>query len=166
MLGLALTIEKNARAQLFGSGGEHLARELGNLPAPVRRRIAVAGLVPHLDLVPAMQRAQIVLCTSRMESFHLASAEGLCSGCSVVGPAEIPSMHWFTSEQSGTLAVDRSDAQLAAALGCELATWRTGARDPVQISAKWRGRFTARAVAAEVLRRLEEAGAAEPCGSR
>jgi len=75
-------------------------------------------------------------------------------------------MHWFTSEASGTLAADRSDARLAAAVGQELAAWRAGRRDPAKISATWRRRFTARAVAGEVLRLLEETIAQEPAGIR
>lgn len=166
VLGITLANEPTASARIFGSGAELLHRELARLPDASRARVTVAGPVAHLDLVPAMQQAQVILCTSRTESFHLASAEGLCSGCSVVGPAEIPSMHWFTSEQSGTLAADRSDVRLAGAVGLELVAWCAGQRDPVRISAAWRRRFTARAVAGEMLRLLEEAGAAEPCGTR
>jgi len=160
VLGMALAKEPTASAQVFGSGADLLHRELARLPEAVRARITVRGPVPHLDLAPAMQRAQIILCTSRTESFHIASAEGLCCGCSVVGPAEIPSMRWFTAEQSGTLAADRSDLRLAEALGQELAAWRDGRRDAARISATWRSRCTARAVAAETLRLLDEVTAA------
>lgn len=166
VLGAALAAEPSASAQVFGGGVEMLQRELARLPDVVRARITLAGPVPHLELVPAMQRAQVLLCTSRTESFHIASAEALCCGCSIVGPAEIPSMHWFTAEQCGTLAADRSDARLAVALGQELAAWRAGQRDPVKISATWRGRVTARAVAAEVLRLVEEVTAGNPAGIR
>lgn len=160
VLGIALAGEPSARARVFGPGTELLHRELARQPEAVRKRVTVAGSVPHLDLVPAIQQAQVILCTSRSESFHIASAEGLCCGCSVAGPVEIPSMHWFTSEQSGTLATDRSDARLAEALVKELAAWRTGMRDAAQISATWRSRFTARAVATETLRLLAEVEAA------
>jgi len=166
VLSAALSAEPSASAHLFGEGEALLRRELARLPDAVRARITLAGPVPHLDLVTAMQRAQVMLCTSRTESFHIASAEALCCGCAVVGPAEIPSMHWFTSEASGTLAADRSDARLAAAVGQELAAWRAGRRDPAKISATWRRRFTARAVAGEVLRLLEETIAQEPAGIR
>lgn len=166
VLGAVLSAEPSASAQVFGGGDALLRRELARLPDAARARITVSGSVPHLDLVPAMQRAQVMLCTSRTESFHIASAEALCCGCAVVGPAEIPSMHWFTSEASGTLAADRSDARLAAAVGQELAAWRAGGRDPARISATWRGRFTARAVAGDVLRLLEETVAKNPAGIR
>ena len=156
VLGMALSRETTARAQVFGPGADLLHLELARLPDTVRARVSVLGPVPHRDLVPAMQQAQIILCTSRSESFHIASAEGLCCGAAVVGPAEIPSMHWFTAEQSGTLAADRSDARLAEALGEELLAWRSGKRDALRISETWRNRFTARAVAAETLRLLDE----------
>ena len=38
-------------------------------------------------------------------------------------------MHWFTAEQSGTLAGARSDAAMLAALEAELAEWSAGRRD-------------------------------------
>jgi len=160
VLGLALARKAGVSAQVFGSGMDRLHRELERLPDAARARVSVRGPVSHLDLVPAMQRAQVILCTSRSESFHIASAEGLCCGAAVVGPAEIPSMHWFTAEQSGTLAADRSDARLADALGAELAAWREGRRDAARISATWRNRCSARAVAAETLRLLDEVAAA------
>lgn len=156
VFGQVLAREPTARVRILGSGDELVRHEIQKLPAAVQARFDVHGPVPHLDLVPHLQAAQVVFCSSRLESFHLVSAEGLCCGCSVVGPAEIPSMHWFTGEQSGTLAADRSDARLADALVAELAAWRSGARDPQRLSAMWRARLTARSVAAEALRLLAE----------
>ena len=156
VFGQVLAREPTARVRILGSGDELVRREIQKLPAAAQARFNVHGPVPHLDLVPHLQAAQVVFCSSRLESFHLVSAEGLCCGCSVVGPAEIPSMHWFTGEQSGTLAADRSDACLADALVAELTAWRSGARDPQRLSATWRARLTARSVAAEALRLLAE----------
>ena len=61
-------------------------------------------------------------------------------------------MHWFTAEQSGTLAGDRSDEALIAALEAELAEWRSGRRDAGRISAMWGARVHMTAVAAEAMR--------------
>jgi glycosyltransferase involved in cell wall biosynthesis len=156
VLGAVLGRQPDARALVIGPGEPVVRRELARLPAGEQARIEFTGPQPHAELARHMQGAQLIFCSSHLESFHLVSAEGLCCGCSVVGPAAIPSMHWFTAEQSGTLASDRSDEALMAALETELAEWRSGRRDAGRISATWCARVHATAVAAEAMRLVGE----------
>ncbi len=148
VLGAVLGRRPDARALVIGPGESVVRRELA--------RIEFTGPQPHAELARHMQGAQVIFCSSHLESFHLVSAEGLCCGCSVVGPAAIPSMHWFTAEQSGTLAGHRSDEALIAALEAELAEWEAGRREAGRISATWCARVHATAVAAEAMRLVGE----------
>ena len=97
------------------------------------------------------QRAQIIVVSSRSESFHIASASALCCGCSVVGPDSIPSLVWFASENAGTLAASRTADALADAVVAEITAWRNDRRDPQKISARWMNLVTAQAVARQCL---------------
>lgn len=159
VLGAVLARQPEARARIIGTGETVVRRELARQPAAVQARLEFAGPRPHAELPRQMHDAQVIFCSSHLESFHLVSAEGLCCGCSVVGPADIPSMHWFTADQCGTLAPDRSDAALVAALEGELAGWRAGRREAGRISALWRARLPPAAVAAEAMRLVAEAAA-------
>lgn len=152
VLGAVLRRQPEVRALVIGPGESLVRRELARIPAGELARIEFIGPQPHAELVRHMQGAQVIFCSSHLESFHLVSGEGLCCGCSVVGPAAIPSMHWFTGEQSGTLAGVRSDAAMIAALEMELTEWVAGRRDVGRISATWCARLHASAVAAEAMR--------------
>ena len=156
VLAAVLATKHEHRAVIVGDVGPTMERGLNGLPRPVRSRITLTGRVPNLGLVPHCQASQTVLVASRYESFHIAAAESLCCGSSVMGPAAIPSMRWFTSEQSGTLARDRSAATMSAALEAELAEWEAGRRDAGRISAMWCARVHVTAVAAEAMRLVGE----------
>lgn len=152
VLGEVLAREPECSAVVAGSRDDLVRAGLDRLPRSVVERVRVLGHVPHGTLRPLLQESQIVLCTSRSESFHLVAAQGLGCGCSVVGPAVLPSFVHFASSDSGTVAPERSDAALVAATRAELAAWSTGRRFPAAISAVWRARLTARAVAGELMR--------------
>lgn len=159
VLGEVLAREPECSAVVAGSCDDLMRAELARLPRDVTERVRVLGYVPHGELLPLLQESQLVLCTSRSESFHLVAAQGLCCGCSVVGPAELPSFAHFASQDSGTVAPDRSDAALVAATRAELAAWGAGRRSPANISAVWRARLTARAMTEELMRLAGEAAA-------
>ena len=137
------------KAEIFGGPGEELSRWHQALDSSLRSRIELAGIVPNRELAGPMGRAKISLCSSAYESFHIASGEALCSGCSVVGvdSAMTPSLSWFTDTQSGTLSDSLDAVGLAAALNKEISAWESGKRDPDAISHRWRGRLHAREVA-------------------
>jgi glycosyltransferase involved in cell wall biosynthesis len=156
VLKATLPVAKDYRAVIVGSGAE-VVRQLVRRHAPeIEPFVSVPGYVPHAEMVPIYQQSQIILVPSRSESFHLASAEALCCGSSVVGPACIASMHWFVSAASGSLAIRRNTNGMAAALLEEIEKWRAGKRDPRAISAEWRQRVTAPAVALAVMREVEK----------
>lgn len=147
VLAALLTVEPEYRALVVGDTGAVVDRLFQGLPPPVRARITLAGRIPNLDLVPHCQASQTMLVTSRYESFHIAAAEALCCGCTVVGPAHIAPMRAFVAQTSGTLSPARNCTGLTTALRSELAAWREGRRDAAAISRHWRAEVTASAVA-------------------
>lgn len=146
--------EPHYRATIVGSGSEIVERLLTHCEDAVRARIEVRPRVPQAELLTEYQQAQIILVSSRSESFHIASAAGLCCGCSVVGPATIPSILWFTASDSGAAATSRSVNDLADAACEEIAAWRSGHRAPQQISARWIDKVTVPAVSKQFIELL------------
>jgi len=151
VLDRVLAIEKDYHARIIGSSIDVVARLVGRLSPEVRARIELVGAVPHERLPRYYQEAKIHFVASRTESGPITAGEALCCGCSMVGPAHVPSLHFFTNDACGSLAIDRSTARLADALFCEIEAWRSGARDPVAMSALWMRRVHAPAVASAAL---------------
>lgn len=145
-LGEILRRAPEYRVAIFGSGDEVVRGLVARLEPAVRERIEISGPVPPARLLEEYRRGQIVFAPSRYESFHIAAAEGLCCGASVVGSPALPSFIDFASAQSGTVATSRSVSALVEACDAEIQAWRDGRRDPVQISRHWRGIVSATAV--------------------
>lgn len=145
-LGEILRRAPDYRATIFGSGDDIVRRLASRLEPAVRERIEISGPVPPARLLEEYRRSQIVFAPSRYESFHIAAAEGLCCGASVVGSPALPSFIDFAGAQSGTVSTSRSVNHLVEAVGAEIQAWRDGRRDPAQISGHWRGIVSATAV--------------------
>jgi glycosyltransferase involved in cell wall biosynthesis len=156
VLGRVLAEQPEYTAKIAGSGAETLRALAGKLDASCRSRIEIIGWLDH-EKVPALYReSQIFLCTSYSESFMIAAGEALSCGCSVVGDARISSMVYFTGLGSGTVSCDGSADNFGDAVRAEIAAWKSGARDPAQISAAWRDRLHADRVAAAFLKIIGE----------
>jgi hypothetical protein len=108
------------------------------LPERLRARVRLKGVCPNTEIMLALQRARVSLCTSLREGYHTVSAEAHCCGCSVVGPnvPEIPSMKWFAVGRFGRMAGRNPDA-LADAVVAELGDWDHGARNQDEIAGHW-----------------------------
>lgn len=87
----ALAHAPHWEAEIYGNIPDFLREWHGNLPEPLRTRIHLAGYIPNIELQKKQSQARISLCTSLSEGTHLASAEALCAGASVVGPRLTPS---------------------------------------------------------------------------
>ncbi|HEY1122116.1 MAG TPA: glycosyltransferase [Haloferula sp.] len=121
--------------------------------AQQRERVHLHGRITPDAIAGILSRAQVAWCPSSFESFHIASGEALCCGCSVVA-AESPSLAafpWFVSEASGELAATDDIAGHLAAIRNELRAWDEGRRDPTQIAAIWQSRLHAPEVARLVI---------------
>ena len=138
-------------AVIVGGLLDRMERIRGLLAVEVRERVKFTGPIPHTELAGHLYSSRILLVTSKHESFHIAAAEALCCGCSVVGPGAIASMVYFTGSDSGTLAIRRDMVSLCEALGAEVRAWKEGHRDPERIAAVWRPRVGAKAVVEQML---------------
>lgn len=134
---------------VVGAGEEILKRKWEKME--MKDRVSFAGGLSHSELRDQYCRAKIILVTSHSETFHIAGAEALCCGCSVVGPARIPSMSWFASYDSGTITYQRSAPAFCDALTAEAREWESGNRNPMAISGFWRKKVGSEAVAKKVL---------------
>jgi hypothetical protein len=112
--------------------------------------------LPHERIPDYERRAKIFVCSSRAESMHISSAEALCSGCSVVGAAEIASMHEYASMASGTMAWTRRTSDFVDAVGAEIFAWKQGLRNPTNISMNFRKSLDSQNIADSMCRLIEQ----------
>lgn len=119
-----------------------------------RARVRLVGRMDRTGLAGLLGESQVFYSSSAYESFGIAAAEALCSGCSVVAGRSVAmaSFEWFVAENSGDLATDDRAGGHVRALLDELACWERGARDPAGIARIWGGRLHAEQVARLVLR--------------
>jgi glycosyltransferase involved in cell wall biosynthesis len=138
-------------ARIVGGGEECVRKQMESVEGGGKSRMNILGRVSHQQLAGLYQESQILLCTSYIESFHIAAGEALCCGCSVVGDVRISSMPYLCSTSSGTLSCDLSVNNLRDALQAEIQAWERGERDPIQIGRTWTQRLHADRVAGQFL---------------
>jgi len=119
-------------------------------------RFLMMGRLEHAELQHHLQTAKIYFLPSHSETFNIAGAEALCCGCSVVGPAQIPSSAFFASHASGTVSHIRSPAHLADALEAEAYEWNVNARCGKHISYTWTEIVGKSAVALKYMKLIDE----------
>jgi glycosyltransferase involved in cell wall biosynthesis len=127
-------------------------------PGSIRRRIHLLGPVTNEKTSNILRKSRILLCTSRSESFHIASGEALCCGCSLVSYRSpfLPSFSYFVAENCGTLAESDKYDLLGEALSLEVRKWDEGERIPENISEIWSSRLHADRVAARIVDSIRE----------
>jgi glycosyltransferase involved in cell wall biosynthesis len=145
-------------ADIVGNGKNDLDHLLKNIPTlDLRDRIILHGRIPRENLASLNGSAKIALCTSFADGFPNALGEAVRSGCSIVGPTHIASMHYFTGKNSGTLFPSLEPGAVVSALATEAESWANGFRDPVAISTKFGYELAPAAVASTLLNALETA---------
>lgn len=128
------------------------------LPPDARSRVKIAGKVGRDELAEGFRDSMMFYSPSAFESFGIAAAEALCSGCSVVAGRSVSmaAFEWFVSEGSGTLSDQNTVKGDVDALKAEMAAWDNGARDASMISSIWSERLHADNVARAVVELLEK----------
>jgi glycosyltransferase involved in cell wall biosynthesis len=139
------------------SGMEEWHRSLGETQ---RARVQLRGRVERDELAAILRESQVFYSPSAFESFGIAAAEALCSGCSVAAGRSVSmaSFEWFVSENSGTLAGKDDAAGHLSAVREELDAWDRSQRDAQRISDIWCDRLHADKVAAEVVDESKSGG--------
>lgn len=154
VLSRVLRHENKWSATIVGDGGNLIHDLATRLPRQVVDRIRTTGPIANEQLAHLLQRCRISLCTSYHESFHLATAEALCCGCSFVGDVRISSFPFFASSGAGTLSCDLAERHLADALFAEIQLWENGQRDPSGISQFWTHMLHPKYPAEKILRAI------------
>lgn len=139
VLRVFLQTHSDWHADVIGRGSARLETFIADWDTNELKRLSVHDFLAHEQLIQCYSRSRILLCASRFESFHIASAEAVCCGCSVVVGKHplLASTSWFTSRCSGTLAARRNPIELAKALRDEALEWESGNRNPETISSSW-----------------------------
>lgn len=124
-----------------------------SLIEPQRNRVHLRGRVGRDELAEILTESQVFYSPSAFESFGIAAAEALCSGCSVVAERSVSmaGFEWFVAEDSGRLAKTDDCKGHAVALHDELDSWAKGERNAESISKIWCERLHADKVARMIL---------------
>jgi glycosyltransferase involved in cell wall biosynthesis len=159
VVGSLLAADEEVSVVIAGNPTDELESWHRSLPGLQRERVQIRGRVDRGELAEILAESQVFYSPSAFESFGIAAAEALCSGCSVVAGRSISmaSFEWFVSENSGTLAAINDCKGHASALQDELAAWREGRREAEGISRVWCERLHAENVAEAVSRCFREA---------
>jgi glycosyltransferase involved in cell wall biosynthesis len=122
---------------------------LDNLP------VRFLDAIPNSELPSLYRQSRISFCSSHHESFHLASFEAACCGCSIVAldSDDVPALQWL-AETDGTLAEKESAHSFAEALAREAAAWDTGAREANKTATRWTSELWASRAARRVVHQL------------
>jgi glycosyltransferase involved in cell wall biosynthesis len=153
VVGQLIADDRALKVVIFGNAVDELVRWHAGLIADDRERIELRGRVDRDELAEILADSQVFYSPSSYESFGIAAAEALCSGCSVVAQHSVSmsAFEWFVSESSGRLAETETLGSHLAALQAELDDWGTGRRNPSAISAVWCTRLHADHVARQVV---------------
>ncbi len=152
-IGNLLATDDSVTVVIAGKITPELTKWHSKLALNRRTRVCLRGLVGRDELADLLSESKVFYSPSAYESFGIAAAEALCSGCSVVARRAVvmPAFEWFVSENSGML-VDLDDAAgHAAALSDELAAWDNGLRNAENISKSWSKKLHAEKVAGRFL---------------
>lgn len=151
---LSLFLEKHVdfKAIIAGPFDPTLEALLTSLRPDIRSRLTLTGRLPNEQVLKILDEAKISFALTRHESFHIATGEALCCGCSIVtySSSMLPSMQYFIENGDGTMAKSINPADILHALDVEVNLWHTGRRDPFLISAFWQKRLHAPNVALAV----------------
>ena len=153
VIGSLVAADERVVVVIVGTVTPELADWQRALVASQRDRVQLRGKVGRDGLAAILRESQVFYSPSAFESFGIAAAEALCSGCSVVAGRSVSmaSFEWFVTENSGALAAPNTRQAHLETLQCELAGWAMGVRNPQQSAALWGDRLHAGNVAAGIL---------------
>lgn len=153
VMGSLLAADERVSVVIAGTATSELEAWHHSLGESQRARVQLRGRVDRDELAAILRESQVFYSPSAFESFGIAAAEALCSGCSVVAGRSVSmaSFEWFVSEESGTLAGKNDRMGHLAALREELDAWDRHQRNARRISDIWCDHLHADKVAAKVV---------------
>jgi glycosyltransferase involved in cell wall biosynthesis len=151
-LTLFLSARPDYEAMIVGRGASSL-RGAPFYPSSLdRRNLQLIDYLPNKELPPLLAESNISLCSSFHESYHIASFEAACCGCSIVAlrSPDLPALQ-FLAKENGTLASRETPKAFAEALAVEAEKWDLGLRTPESAAQCWQTEAHADKVAAHAL---------------
>ncbi len=135
--------DERVQVEIYGEIGAGVQNEYDSFPESLKERIHLNGYIRNESLPSIYNRAQVSFCTSYSESTHIASAEAMCCGCSLVIPPRksLHVLHWYTSHSSGQVAAEDTPESMAQSIVRELDLWESQQRNPREISDYWQDVF-------------------------
>jgi glycosyltransferase involved in cell wall biosynthesis len=121
-----------------------------------RQRLELVDYLPNKDIASLLAQCRISVCSSFHESYHIASFEAACCGCSIVAlkSPDLPALQSL-AETNGTLADKENPKAFADALFREAEAWDRGLRNPGRIARHWQAQTHANEVASKAIQLLE-----------
>lgn len=145
-----LTQRQDYRFIIFGGGMDRVKKLLDVASQNVKDRITIYGFIEHEKVEGILKGAKILFVPSRWESFSIASAEALCSGCSIVGtPAE--ALRYFSMQGfSGSISATFDKEAIFAALLQDALKWDNDEYNPEKTASFWRPILDRKSVAKSI----------------
>ena len=147
-----LTKHTDYEAMVIGRGATSL-RSAPFYPRSLDdRNLRLLDYLPNKELPSLFADSRISICSSFHESYHIASFEAACCGCSIVAlqSPDLPALQ-FLAKTNGTLAAKETPEAFAEALSKEAAMWDGGLRSPDITARRWQSETHADKVAAKAL---------------
>lgn len=153
IIGSLVAVDEEVVVVIVGTFTPAMEAWRRSLPDSEGQRVILKGRVDRDELAEILRESQVFYSPSAFESFGIAAAEALCSGCSVVAGRSVSmaSFEWFVSADSGKLAEEDDAKGHATALREELLAWEENRREAALISGAWGERLHADRVAARIL---------------
>lgn len=143
-------------AVVIGRGASAL-RSASFFPSSLAcRNLQLLDYLPNKDIAPFLSDSSISLCSSFHESYHIASFESACCGCSIVAlcSPDLPALQ-FLAETNGALASKETPEAFIEALSKEAVMWDRGLRSPDTTARRWQSETHADKVAAKAVELLD-----------
>jgi glycosyltransferase involved in cell wall biosynthesis len=147
-----LSIRRDYQAIAIGNGYRYVKKLVKTYARDVADRIKILPRSKPGEIKNIEHDARIFICTSRGEGFPNAIAEAICRGCSIVGPANIAALSFFSGFPCASIAPNRSESNLLDALAAEANAWDMGERQPEKIAEYFSRKLAPEAIALELKR--------------
>ncbi|MCX6747903.1 MAG: glycosyltransferase [Candidatus Nomurabacteria bacterium] len=130
-----LSLKTEWKINLIGNGSSRLKNQIKKMNKEIT--ISSYEKMSHPDIFETFSKTKIFFAPSISESFNLAAAEALYSGCSIVG-GSLPSFVYFANAgTNGTLSNTTDAPLLKEALEKDIKKWEQGLYEVNKISSYW-----------------------------